>query len=152
MIEKDFVTYAVEALAKMDIGPKGRSKVSFGGRLHSTGSSVIRYIVAYLYAYYYVMLRYDGLLFAPIVIDEPKQRGLDEGGLNSVLNFIMTSRPKDSQLIISLTDNETKNLPDVVKVIQLESKQDVLKADEYKDVREEIEHLIYSPEAMMYYE
>lgn len=152
LIEKDFVTYAVEALAKMDIGPKGRSKVSFGGRLHSTGSSVIRYIVAYLYSYYYVMQRYDGLLFAPIVIDEPKQRGLDEGGLNSVLNFIMNSRPNDSQLIISLTDNETKNLPEGVKVIQLESKQDVLKADEYKDVREEIEHLIYSPEAMLYYE
>lgn len=151
MIEKDFVSYAVEALLKMDIGPRGRSKVAFGGRLHTTGSSVIRYIIAYLYAYYYVIQKYDGLIFAPIVIDEPKQRGLDEGGLNSVLNFIMENKPEHSQLIISLTDNEISNLPDKVNIIKLESKQDVLMESEYEEVKEEIDRLIYSPDAMLSY-
>lgn len=152
LIEKDFVSYAVDALSKMDIGPRGRAKVVFGGRLHSTGSSVIRYIIAYLYAYYYVMQKYNGLLFAPIVIDEPKQRGLDEGGLNSVLNFVMHNRPTDSQLIISLTENELTSLPDGVCIIKLESKEDVLKENEYSEVREEIDKLIYSADAVMSYD
>lgn len=121
----------------------------FGGRLHTTGSSVIRYIIAYLYAYYYVMQKYDSLIFAPIVIDEPKQRGLDEGGLNSVLNFIMDNKPEQSQLIISLTDNEIRNLPDNVKIIKLEPKQDVLVENEYENVKEEIDRLIYSPDAIL---
>lgn len=149
IIEKDFISYAVDALSKMDIGPKGRTKVVFGGRLHTTGSSVIRYIIAYLYAYYYVMQKYDCLLFAPIVIDEPKQRGLDEGGLNSVLNFIMNNKPERSQLIISLTDNELHDLPGNVRIIKLESKQDVLNEVEYNGVKEEIDRLIYSPDAML---
>ncbi len=58
-----------------------------------------------------------------------------------------------TQLVISLTDNEISNLPDDVKIIKLESKQDVLKESEYKDVKEEIDRLIYSPDAVLsYYE
>ena len=61
----------------------------------------------------------------------------------------MDNKPEQSQLIISLTDNEISNLPDNVKIIKLESKQDVLVENEYEDVKEEIDRLIYSPDAIL---
>ena len=116
---------------------------SLGGRVKTTGSNIVKMLIAYTYAYFYVMMKHDCPVFAPIVIDEPKQNGLDDNGFSSIIDFIINNRPEDSQLILSLTDSELILLSKDYNPIMLHSGQDVMNEDEYKGVKDEIEELIY---------
>lgn len=144
IIQKEFDNYMRATLRKLGIGESESQKhYSLGGKVKTTGSNIVKMVIAYTYAYYYVMLRHDCPIFAPIVIDEPKQNGLDDNGFSSIIDFIINSRPKQSQLILSLTDSELDLLSLDYKPIVLYSGLDVMNVDEYQSVKDEIEDLVY---------
>ena len=143
-IQKEFDNYMRSTLHRLGFGRSESQKhYSLGGRVKTTGSNIVKMVIAYTYAYYFVMQKYDCPIFAPIVIDEPKQNGLDDNGFSSIIDFIIYSRPEQSQLILSLTDSELNLLSQDYNPILLNSGQDVMNTDEYQSVKDEIEDLIY---------
>lgn len=143
MVEKDFDAYVKKFLRKFGIIGDGKKKHTLGGKVKSTGSNVVKYVFSYTYGYLHVMQKYGCPFFAPIVIDEPKQKGIDDNGFTSIINSIIQDRPKGSQLILSLTDSELYSINTEVSSIILPSGQDVLNKDEFDDVKAEIDDLIY---------
>ncbi len=143
IVEKDFDRYVRTTLKKFGIMGEGNKKHILGGRVKSTGSNIIKNVIAYTYAYLHVMQKYGCPIFAPIVIDEPKQKGIDENGFVSILNSIINDRPEQSQLILSLTDSELSGLKSGYYSIILPYGHDVMNKEEYKDVKREIEELVY---------
>lgn len=143
-IQKEFDNYMRSTLHKLGLGRSESQKhYSLGGKVKTTGSNIVKMVIAYTYAYYFVMLKHDCPIFAPIVIDEPKQNGLDDNGFSSIIDFIINSRPEQSQLILSLTDSELNLLSQDYNPIMLYSGQDVMNTDEYQSVKDEIEDLVY---------
>ena len=142
IVENDFDTSVKNLLRKFGI-ISGDKKHPLGGRIKTTGSSVVKYVIAYTYAYLNVMQKKNCPLFAPIVIDEPKQKGIDDNGFISMLNSIVNDRPQGSQLILSLTDNELTHLNAEFDSIMLQHGSDVMNKEEYEDVKKEIEELVY---------
>lgn len=143
-IQKEFDNYMRSTLRRLGLERNESQKhYSLGGKVKTTGSNIVKMVIAYTYAYYYVMMKHNCPVFAPIVIDEPKQNGLDDNGFSSIIDFIIHSRPADSQLILSLTDSELKMLTEDFNPIMLHSGQDVMKEDEYSSVKDEIEELVY---------
>lgn len=143
-IQKEFDNYMRSTLRKLGLERSESQKhYSLGGKVRTTGSNIVKMVIAYTYAYYYVMMKHNCPVFAPIVIDEPKQNGLDDNGFSSIIDFIINNRPEGSQLILSLTDSELNLLSKEYNPIMLYSGQDVMNADEYEGVKSEIEELIY---------
>lgn len=142
MVENDFDQYVKSSLRKFGIYGDDKKHL-LGSKIKTTGSSVIKYVIAFTYAYLNVMKKYSCPLFAPIVIDEPKQKGIDDNGFVSILNSIVYDRPQETQLILSLTDNELLHLNAEYKPILLRNGHDVMNIEEYDDVKTEIEELVY---------
>lgn len=143
-IQKEFDNYMRSTLRKLRLDRSESQKhYSLGGRVKTTGSNIVKMVIAYTYAYFYVMMKHNCPVFAPIVIDEPKQNGLDDNGFSSIIDFIINNRPEGSQLILSLTDSELNLLSKDYKPIMLYSGQDVMNEEEYQSVKEEIEELVY---------
>ena len=143
MVEHDFDNYVKNALQKFGITGDLNKKYTIGSRIKTTGSNIVKNVIAYTYGYLYIMQKYCGPLFAPIVIDEPKQKGIDDNGFISIINSIINDRPKDSQLILSLTDSEFSFIDIDVEPVYLQSGEEVLKSDEFDSVKSEIESYIY---------
>jgi hypothetical protein len=143
-IQKEFDNYMRSTLRRLGLGKSESQKhYSLGSKVKTTGSNIVKMVVAYTYAYFHVMLKHDCPIFAPIVIDEPKQNGLDDNGFSSIIDFIINGRPEDSQLILSLTDSELNLLSEDYSPIMLYSGQDVMNTEEYQSVKDEIEELVY---------
>ncbi len=143
-IQKEFDNYMRSTLRQLGLERSESQKhYSLGGKVKTTGSNIVKMVIAYTYAYYHVMVKHNCPLFAPIVIDEPKQNGLDDNGFSSIIDFIINNRPEGSQLILSLTDSELNLLSKDYNPIMLYSGQDVMNEDEYNSVKEEIEELVY---------
>lgn len=143
-VQRDFDNYMRSTLRKLGLGMRDTQRhYGLGGRVNTTGSNIVKMVIAYTYAYYDVMIRQNCPFFAPIVIDEPKQNGLDDTGFSSIIDFIVNNRPDGSQLILSLTDSELNLLSGEYNPIMLQSGQDVMNEDEYLSVRDEIDELVY---------
>lgn len=143
MVEKDFDSYVRKALRTFGVMGEGQKRHTLGGRVNTTGSNIVKNVIAYTYAYLYVMQKYGCPFFAPIVIDEPKQKGIDDNGFVSILNSIVNDRPEGSQLILSLTEGELSVLKAEYNSIILPNGQDVMNTAEYISVKDEIEELVY---------
>lgn len=141
-VENEFDSFVKKTLKKFGLSIDEKNH-TLGGKIKTTGSSVIKYVIAYTYAYLNVMYKNDCPLFAPIIIDEPKQKGIDDNGFVSILNSIVNDRPQGSQLILSLTDNELANFNADHTPILLQNGQDVMNEEEYEEVKNEIENLVY---------
>lgn len=143
MVEKDFDSYVRKALREFGVMGEGQKRHTLGGRVKTTGSNIVKNVIAYTYAYLYVMQKYGCPFFAPIVIDEPKQKGIDDNGFVSILNSIVNDRPEGSQLILSLTESELSVLNAEYNSIILPNGQDVMNTEEFPSVKDEIEELVY---------
>lgn len=141
MVEEDFLQYVVSAYRKMGISRFKQKDIKFGGKITETGSTVTRGIVAYTYAYCELIKKYNGRLFCPIVIDEPNQNGIDQLGLEGVVKFLLSDKPKGAQLILAVS-NDAKIDDQNVTVIELEAKKELLIKDDFEAVRDEVETLL----------
>lgn len=143
MVEKDFDICVKGMLRKFGVSREAQKKYTLGSRVKTQGSNVVKHVIAYTYSYYQVMQKYGCPLFAPIVIDEPKQKGVDDNGFTSILDSIINDRPKGSQLILSLNNSELSFIYSKYDLIKLQEGQEVLDKEEFKEVKEEIEELVY---------
>lgn len=98
-------------------------------------------MVAYTYAYCELIKKYNGRLFCPIVIDEPNQNGIDQLGLEGVIRFLISDKPKGAQLILAMS-NDAKIDNENATVIELEAKKELLVKEDFEAVRDEVETLL----------
>lgn len=137
----DFKNYVIRFLAEMGVHNIDGDSIKFGGKVNMTGSNVPIYQIAYTFAYYKIMHNYSGPILFPIVIDEPRQQGLRDNGLQNMISFITSHIPEDAQLILSIAEDGI-DIPDNARIIELWAKEKVLSESEYKTISEEIDNLL----------
>lgn len=138
---KDFKNYVIHYLTEMSIHYIDEDSIKFGGKINITGSNVPIYQIAYTFAYYKIMHDYNGPVLFPIVIDEPRQQGLRDNGLQNMISFIISHIPEDGQLILSVAEDNI-NIPNNAHTIELSSTEKVLRKEEYDTISEEIDNLL----------
>lgn len=136
-----FVDYVVEATKTMDLSIN-RDKVRFGCRILATGSALPVNIIAHTFSYLKLMDKYSGPIFMPVVVDEPRQQGLQQQGLSKSISYMLDSIPINGQLIMSLADDEEITIPQGTLTIDLNKTGGVLIEDDYMAVQQEIEEIL----------
>ena len=136
-----FVDYVVEATKTMDLSIN-RDKVKFGCRMQATGSALPVNIIAHTFTYLKLMHKYSGPVFMPVVVDEPRQQGLQQQGLSKSISYMLDSMPNNGQLIMSLADDEEITIPQGTLMIDLNKTGGVLIEDDYMTVQQEIEEIL----------
>lgn len=139
-IESEFKLKVESALKAMGL-TKLPNNIHFGGKISTTGSTLPLSIIAYSFAYFYIMQKYKSPLFFPIVVDEPKQQGLQNEGLIFLIKYMLNNLPERGQLILSLANADIK-MPDNTLTINLDKTNRVLIESDYASVKEEIEKLL----------
>jgi hypothetical protein len=139
--EKMFKEQVICNLEELCIHNYNSDNIKLGGRIGVTGSNVPLYHIAYTFAYYSLMARYDGLLMFPVIIDEPRQQGLRDEGLHNIISFITKHIPNGGQIIMSFAEDNVE-VPQNSKVFQLQNGDRILTEDQYVEVRDEIEELL----------
>lgn len=144
-IEKDFYSFVLHGLKSMKegLGNIHNLNIEFGSKIRTSGSMVTKCVLAYTYAYCKLIIKYNGPLSCPIVIDEPNQNGCDEKSMKAVLDYILASKPTTSQLILSVNEDEVIDKTDKL-VIDLSGESELLCESEFRDVKDEIENLLAS--------
>lgn len=144
-IEKDFYSLVLNGLKLMKegLGNINNLNIGFGTKIRTSGSMVTKCVLAYTYAYCNLIAKYNGPLSCPIVIDEPNQNGCDEKSMKAVLDYILESKPANSQLILSVNEDEVIGGDDKL-VIDLADELEILCKSEFRVVKEEIESLLAS--------
>lgn len=138
---KDFKNFVIRYLSEMGLSNIDEDSIKFGGRINMTGSNVPVYQIAYTFAYNKVMIKYSGPVFFPIVIDEPRQQGLRDNGLQKMISFITLHIPANGQLILSIAEDNI-DLPEDAKIIELQPTDKVLCEEEYSSVSKEVDNLL----------
>lgn len=118
------------------------SKHSIFGKIKASGSIVPKMILVYQYTLLLIMSRYKCPLVAPIIIDGPKQNGIEQEKLNNILKYIIEHRPIETQLIISITDDENIDNVNDVHYISLNSNSNVMNQEDFSSVKSTIEKLL----------
>ena len=119
-----------------------RDKIRFGCKMKATGSALPVNIIAHTFSYLKLMQKYSGPLFMPVVIDEPKQQGLQQQTLGKAISYMLDSIPANGQLIISLADDEEIFTSKDTLVIDLDKSEGLLIRDDFEIAREEIEEIL----------
>lgn len=140
LLNQEFASFTQTALLSM--GTKRIDQnVKMFSKLTATGSSLPKHIVAYTFAYIKIIEKYSGPVMFPIVIDEPKQQGLNTSGLQKMVDYLVSNVPTNGQLIIALTD-ESVSMPKSAKVIDFKNQNHLLRDEDYLEVQEEIDELL----------
>ena len=119
-----------------------RERIRFGCRMQATGSALPVNIIAHTFSYLKLMQKYSGPIFMPVVIDEPKQQGLQQQTLSKAISYMLDAMPAYGQLIISLADDEEISIPQNALIIDLDETDGVLISDDFEVVRNEIEEIL----------
>lgn len=138
---EDFKHYVIRYLSEMGIHNIDEDSIKFGGKVNMTGSNVPIYQIAYTFAYYKIMRNYSGPILFPIVIDEPRQQGLRDNGLQNMISFITSHIHEGGQLILSIAEDNIE-LPGSAKIIELQPTEKVLCEEEYSSISEEVDNLL----------
>jgi len=143
-IQKDFSSNVFNALESFGIKRNHSDTFAINAKINTSGSNGSKLILAYYYGLLTVMNNRGCPIEAPVVIDGPKQKGIEQESLNNILKFMLEHRPIEGQFIVSLTEDE--NIGDITNThyILLESDSNVMNTEEYKSVKDEIETLLAS--------
>lgn len=136
-----FVDYVIKAAKLMELSVS-RERIRFGCRMQATGSALPVNIIAHTFSYLKLMQKYSGPIFMPVVIDEPKQQGLQQQTLSKAISYMLDAMPAYGQLIISLADDEEISIPQNALIIDLDETDGVLISDDFEVVRNEIEEIL----------
>lgn len=98
-------------------------------KIRETGSDRPRAVLAYMFAILDLIQNGTNTPNCPIILDSPKQQDQDDANHALMLEFIRDQRPKGSQLILCLVDDN--NVDFGGEVIELTEKLWVLNADDY---------------------
>lgn len=139
--ESLFVNYVVEAKRKMEV-QVDPNKIRFGGKIKATGSALPVNIIAHTFSYLKLMKKYSGPILMPVVVDEPKQQGLQQIGLNDSLSYMFESMPENGQLIVSLADDEDISIPKDTLIVDLNATGCIMTNTDFDTVRKEVEDIM----------
>ncbi|MBO7466959.1 MAG: hypothetical protein J6T94_04665 [Bacteroidaceae bacterium] len=139
--ESLFADYVVAATKSMGSSVK-QEKTRFGGRITATGSALPVSVIAHTFSYLKLIQKYSGPIFMPVVIDEPKQQGLQQQGLNLLIAYMRKTIPKNGQLIVSLADDKNIDMPSNALVVNLDKTGRVLIEDDFEEVKQEIDNIL----------
>lgn len=105
------------------------------------GSAFPRCIMAFSYSMLDTIMQYSTAVFAPIVVDSPRQRAIDAPTLKNLNNFLIQSRPEGSQLILGINDDDSFDDVDYL-LISMEKEKSILNIAEYSKVKRIVETLL----------
>lgn len=110
-------------------------------RNNALGSDLPRALLAQYYAFLSTMDQYNSFVLCPMIIDSPFQQEQDPKNSKAILEFILSKRLKEQQLIlatVSVDEFADKSQLDDAKLHRLESKHEVLRKKSYHAVLSEI--------------
>ena len=88
------------------------------------------------------MCKYGGPVFCPIVVDEMRQRGLRDKDEETMFTFLVENKPQNAQLIVA-TSSDLQFNDENIKVVELNNPNNLLVADEFQSISNEIDNLLY---------
>ena len=139
-ILKDFNTclehYSCELGSYLDV----RKNHSLGEKIKGSGSSHPKETLAYFFAYLHVMQKYSTPIMMPIVVDEFKQNGTTDYSIGKMMDFSISHKPKNGQIIYSISDDYSVQQNES-KVILLEGNHLMIDED-FVSVKNEIEEIL----------
>lgn len=139
--ESLFIDYVISATKSMGSSAKQKN-IRFGGRITATGSALPVSVIAHTFSYLKLIQKYSGPIFMPVVIDEPKQQGLQQLGLNLSISYMYKSIPEKGQLLISLADDKGVDIPPNALIVDLDQTGRVLIDDDFEEVNLEIDKIL----------
>lgn len=141
--ESLFVDYVLQATKSMGASAK-REKTRFGGKITATGSALPVSVIAHTFSYLKLIQKYSGPLFMPVVVDEPRQQGLQQDGLNKSIDYMKKCMPANGQLLLSLADDKNIAIPEGALIVDLDQTGRVLIEDDFEEVRLEVDKILES--------
>jgi hypothetical protein len=106
------------------------------------GSEGPRGLAAYYYAFLHTTREFGSSTFCPIVVDAPNQQGQDSVHLPAIIKFLVTNRPKDSQLILAVEDAVGILSTDAAMVQVGRARNQLLREEDYEAVSAHVRPLL----------
>jgi hypothetical protein len=103
--------------------------------IRETGSSLPRALLAYYFTIFELASVRTPSTVCPFVIDSPNQQAQDDLSLETMLRFISTNQPADTQMILAV--EKTMGIDLGGEVIELTEKYHLLNDKDYESVRSE---------------
>lgn len=139
--EKIFTDDVLAAVKFMGSSAK-RKKSRFGGRITATGSDLPISVIAHTFSYLRLVNRFSGPVFMPVVIDEPKQQGLNQKGLKKSIEYMLKAIPPNGQLILALADDKDIDTPNNSIILDLNKSERLLVEEDFTEVRNEVDKIL----------
>jgi predicted nucleic acid-binding Zn-ribbon protein len=111
-----------------------------GEKIKGSGSSHPKETLAYFFSYLTIMHKYSTPIMLPIVIDEFKQNGSTDQSVDKMIGFAISHRPKNGQVIYSVSDEYTASC-DNVMTVSLDG-DTLMNENDYISVRNEIDDIL----------
>lgn len=111
-----------------------------GEKIKGSGSSHPKETLAYFFSYLAIMHKYSTPIMLPIVIDEFKQNGSTDQSVDKMIGFAISHRPKNGQVIYSVSDEYTASC-DNVMTVSLDG-DTLMNENDYISVRNEIDDIL----------
>ena len=140
-IEEKFSNSINKAYIALSIPNSNPKPNKITGVVKGVGSAAPRCIIAYNYSMLEIINENSRALFAPIVIDSPRQSSIDAETMKKMNNYIIKNKPVDSQLILGINKDDEFDATNC-HLIEIESNIPLLKEEEYQGVKKNIEKLL----------
>lgn len=140
-IEEKFSNSINKAYIALSIPNSNPKPNKITGVVKGVGSAAPRCIIAYNYSMLEIINGNSRALFAPIVIDSPRQSSIDAETMKKMNNYIIKNKPVDSQLILGINKDDEFDATNC-HLIEIESNIPLLKEEEYQGVKKNIEKLL----------
>lgn len=111
-----------------------------GEKIKGSGSSHPKETLAYFFSYLTIMHKYSTPIMLPIVIDEFKQNGSTDQSVDKMIEFAISHRPKNGQVIYSVSDEYSASC-DNVMTVSLDGDTLMTECD-YFSIRNEIDNIL----------
>lgn len=140
-IEKKFVKTINKAYISLSIPNSNPKPNKITGVVKGVGSAAPRCIIAYNYSMLEIINENSKAIFAPIVIDSPRQSSIDAETMRQMNNYIIKNKPVGSQLILGINKDDEFDVTDC-HLIEIENNRPLLKEEDYQIVKANIERLL----------
>lgn len=141
MIYSTFESFIKKAYSFLKIPKSNPIPRKMTTQVKGVGSAYPRCIMAFSYSMLDTINHYSKAVFAPIVVDSPRQRAIDADTLRNFNNFLIQCRPEGSQLILGINDDDSFDDIDCL-LITMEKEIAILNIDDYFSVKKNVEVLL----------
>jgi hypothetical protein len=136
-IKSFFAGRLARAAQILDVGLGDEGSISSAPK--ARGSEGPRGLAAYYYAFLHTTREFGSSTFCPVVVDAPNQQGQDSVHLPAIIKFLVTDRPKDSQLILAVEDAVGISSTDAAVVQVGQARNQLLTEEAYEAVSAQLQ-------------